>query len=228
MSHAFFRYGDPRREAVGVRLAQYAATLLREQLGPVPALTWIPPGPGFDYVDSPYLFGTRRGYGPLHIVWDTNLLIDYFRYGKAFWEFGQVPARADDELGAFQILTALWVVRDIRFHVLPRVMLDAKTQLSPERRAQRVNAIERFAAALQLVGTDPRSRITLDGLLVLPESERIRALRRIPHLLDRNLIADTIGLGAHVFLTNERKLLANVATDDQLDPRATRCKVRNG
>jgi hypothetical protein len=43
---------------------------------------------------------------------------------------------------------------------------------------------------------------------VLPESERIRALDRIPHLLDRNLIADTIALGAHVFLTNESKLLA--------------------
>ena len=133
--NAFFRYGDPRREAVGVRLLQYAAALLREQLGPVPALTWIPPGPGFDYADSPYLFGTRRGYGPLHIVWDTNFLIDYFRYSKAVWEFGEVPARADDELEAFQILTALWVVRDIRFHVLPRVMVDAKNkQLSPERR----------------------------------------------------------------------------------------------
>jgi hypothetical protein len=208
VSNAFFRYGDPRREAVSVRLLQYAAALLREQLGPVPALTWIPPGPGFDYADSPYLFGTRRGYGPLHIVWDTNLLIDYFQYGKAVWEFGEVPARANDELEAFQILTALWVVRDIRFHVLPRVIFDAKKQLSPERRAQRVNAIERFAAALQLVGTDPRARITRDGLLVLPESERIRALDRIPHLLDRNLIADTIALGAHVFLTNESKLLA--------------------
>jgi hypothetical protein len=153
---------------VGVRLLQYAAALLREQLGPVPALTWIPPGPGFDYADSPYLFGTRRGYGPLHIVWDTNLLIDYFQYGNALWEFGEVPARANDELEAFQILTPLWVVRDIRFHVLPRVIVDATKQLSPERRAQRVNAIERFAAALQLVGTDPRSPITRDGLLVLP------------------------------------------------------------
>ena len=169
-----------------------------------------PPGPQFIYEAAPSLFGRRRGYGPLHIVWDTNLLIDYFEHGRAVWQFATLPDSAHGryELEALQLILALWVIRDLRFQVVPRFVVDAKKQLSAERRVARINALHRFTAALQLVGGNPSEVPSPEGLLVLPEAERIRALNRIPHTLDRNLITDALALGAHVFMTNEKRLVA--------------------
>ena len=47
----------------------------------------VPPvGPHFVYDHAPGLFLARRGEGPLEVVWDTNVLVDYLQYGAAMWE----------------------------------------------------------------------------------------------------------------------------------------------
>jgi hypothetical protein len=81
VSVAFFPYGDPELEAYGVRLLATVSRLLREQMEP-PELPFVPVGPGFAYEGCPDLFAGRRGYGPLDVVLDTNLLIDYFQHGR--------------------------------------------------------------------------------------------------------------------------------------------------
>jgi hypothetical protein len=156
MSVAFFPYGDPELEAYGVRLLNTVSRLLREQMEP-PELAFVPVGPGFDYEACPDLFAGRRGYGPLDVVLDTNLLIDYFQHGRALWEGESLVGELGEygeELEALQLVVAIWVIRELRFHVLPRVLVDAKRKLSQERFAERANALENFAAALRLVGSE--------------------------------------------------------------------------
>jgi hypothetical protein len=138
---AFFRYGNPQLEAFGVRLLNQVAAMFRSDLDP-PDLVVAPIGPDFHYDSYAPLFLSRRGRGPLQIVWDTNLLIDYFEHGQALWEVGlpeELPDYAD-ELEALQFIIAMWVIRDIRFHILPRVLIDAKRPVggvAPGREGQR-------------------------------------------------------------------------------------------
>jgi hypothetical protein len=206
MSVVFFPYGDPELEEYGVRLLNRVSKQLREALEP-PELTFMPVGPGFDYAGCPDLFAGRRGYGPLEIVWDTNLLIDYFQHGRALWRGESLVGELGEygeELEALQLIVAIWVIRELRFRVLPRVLVDAKRRLSQERRAERVNALESFAAALRLVGS-PADEEPMS--CVARSLEGNDGFRRVP-AEDRPLIADAVGLDAHVFLTRDRGVLA--------------------
>ncbi len=212
MSIAFFQYGEPELEAYGIRLLNWVSALLRAADLDAPSLPFVPVGPDFDYEACPQLFRGRRGCGPLHVVWDTNLLIDYFEHGRALWEDESLPdgmGDYGDELEALQLIFAVWVIRDLRFHIVPRALVDAKRKLGKRRLGERIKALEKFAAALRLVEsgepeTDAPSR---DGLLVLPKSELNRALAQVP-FEDRALVRDAVELGAHVFLTRDRGVLA--------------------
>lgn len=109
-----------------------------------------PEGPHFAYEGARQLFLGRRGCGPLFVVWDTNLLIDYFKYGSLFWKGESLPDFVSGdhgtELEGLQLLLGLWVFRDIRFVILADTIDDAKKQLSVERRQNRLNAFDRFTA----------------------------------------------------------------------------------
>ncbi|WP_405147670.1 hypothetical protein OG589_08455 [Sphaerisporangium sp. NBC_01403] len=173
----------------------------------------IPEGPHFVYETTPRLFHTRSGRGPLFIAWDTNILIDYFKYGQALWEGGSLPDFADGdyagELEGLQMLIALWVLRDIRFVVLPASIKDAKKRLSSERQADRIRAFEEFTSALSLVsgepsGTDPPSR---EGLLILPDSLLEDAVANLPQGFDRTLVRSAARMGIHVFMTMDKGIL---------------------
>jgi hypothetical protein len=211
VSVAFFPYGDPELEAYGVRLLNRVSRQLREALKP-PELAFAPVGPGFDYGGCPDLFGGRRGYGPLDVVWDTNLLIDYFQRGRALWEGESLVGELGEygeELEALQLIVAVWVIRDVRFRILPRVLVDAKRKLGRERLTERANALENFAAALRLVGAfeaddEPASSTarSLKG-----NAGFLRVLGQVP-IEDRPLVADAVAVGAHVFLTRDRGVLA--------------------
>jgi hypothetical protein len=153
--------------------------------------------------------------GPLFIVWDTNLLVDYFEFGRALWEGHDLPDKLDDEyvgeLEGLQFLIALWVLRDIRFVVFPASVTDATKKLSLERRASRLTAFHGFASALRLVsadspGIDLPSR---DGLLILPEPMLQRAVAKIPPGFDRALVNSAARLGLHVFLTRDKGILSH-------------------
>jgi hypothetical protein len=212
-----------RHEPAGINLVNVASARLRQALGMQSTNsqnfpgTYIPIGPEFDYTAAPSLFLGRRGYGPLHITWDTNLLLDYFQFGSDLWAGFSIPGSHDPdyegELEGLQLLIALWVLRDIRFHVLARSISDAKAALSPERRNERAQAFREFVRALQLVGgTFDEDAPSRDGLLVLPESELNRVKSSLPRGADRELVADAVKAGSHVFLTRDRGILRRRAT----------------
>jgi hypothetical protein len=172
----------------------------------------IPEGPHFVYEGSSNLFHTRRGRGPLFIAWDTNILIDYFRYGRALWEGGKLPSLPEEyyaELEGIQLLIALWVMRDIRFIILPGTIKDAKKRLPVERRTQRVQAFREFTSALSLVSSgfariDSPSR---EGLFVLPDSLLEDAATNLPQGFDRILVTSAARMGMHVFMTMDKGIL---------------------
>jgi hypothetical protein len=210
VSVELFPYDDPELEAYGVRLLNWASKQLREVLEP-PELTFMPIGPGFDYADCPDLFAGRRGYGPLEVVWDTNLLIDYFQHGRALWRGESLVGELGEygqELEALQLIVAVWVIRELRFRVLPRVLVDAKRRLTRERRAERVNALEKFAAALRLVRSPADEEPTSCIARSLEGNDGFRrVLAQVP-VEDRPLVADAVGFDAHVFLTRDRGVIA--------------------
>ena len=181
----------------------------RYRTGPVPA------GPDFAYESAPGLFHGRVGRGPLFIAWDTNLLLDYFQFGRKLWEGGHLPDGLDEEHGSelegLQLLVALWVLRDIRFMILPGTVTDAKKKLSQSRRASRVNAFHEFVSALRLVssGSPEVDLPSRDGLLVLPESMLERAVAQVPAGFDRALVSTAARLGLHVFMTRDKGILRN-------------------
>lgn len=170
----------------------------------------IPEGPYFVYDRGPQLFLGRCGRGPLHVAWDTNLLIDYFEHGRALWEGDCLPelaaAEVGEELEALQLIISLWVFRDIRFHILRRVLRDAKGELAAERVEDRRRAFEEFEAALSL-GEPDEEAPSRDGLLILRDAEVQRALERLPAGTDRELVHDAIQVGVHVFLTRDKGVL---------------------
>ncbi|GAA1828400.1 hypothetical protein [Actinomadura chokoriensis] len=172
----------------------------------------IPEGPHFVYESSTNLFNARRGRGPLFIAWDTNILIDYFEYGRALWEGSELPSLPEEyyaELEGIQLLIALWVMRDIRFIILPGTIKDAKKRLPAERRAQRVRAFREFTSALILVSSGP-SRIdspSREGLLVLPDSLLEDAATNVPQGFDRILVTSAARMGIHVFMTMDKGIL---------------------
>ena len=159
----------------------------------------------FDYAAAPELFGGRSGAGALEIVWDTNVLIDYFTYGHQLWEDGEAGLREPklaEELAGLQWLIELWLRRDLRFRILPRTVTDARKRLSSDRRQQRERALDELASALSLDGwEEPHAR---------PEASRLAstALARVPAGGDRELVADALSLGAHVYLTRDRRVLS--------------------
>jgi hypothetical protein len=210
MTIAYFQHGDPALEASGVRLLNRVSALIREAFPEPPALASRPVGPHFEYRTCPGLFGGRRGGGPLDVVWDTNLLIDYFQHGRALWDVEPLPGGLGDygdELEALQLIITVWMIRDIRFHVLPRVLVDAKHRLSGERLAERRNALGRFAAALRLVALEDDEPVQ-DRAGLLPPNVGLRQILAGVPTTDRALVADAIALGAHVFMTRDRGVLA--------------------
>ncbi|KAA2261685.1 hypothetical protein F0L68_15660 [Solihabitans fulvus] len=187
--------------------------------GPNSALTgaslYIPAGPHFVYSDAPDLFLERRGRGPLFVAWDTNLLLDYFQFGSSLWR-GDLSTDSIDEkycaeLEGLQLLLTLWVMRDIRFVILPQTISDAKKKLSAERKGNRITAFEEFVSALRLVGSGvPEDDApTNDGLLSLPEKELQRVLMGVPAGYDRLLVEAAVRCGVYVFLNRDAKVLRN-------------------
>lgn len=168
-----------------------------------------PEGPYFVYGESRHLFLGRRGRGPLHVAWDTNLLIDYFEHGERLWANDSLPARVageyGEELEALQLIISLWVVRDIRFHILESSIDDGPIALAATRRTRRRHAWEEFCAAISLVADDEdRPHDTL----LLPASALEAALEHVPEGYDRELIRGAVASRHHVFLTRDKGILA--------------------
>ena len=169
----------------------------------------------FVYERMPRVFLGRKGEGALEIVWDTNILIDYLDHGASLWAGHDLPADAQEpeQVAALGQLIDLWMLRDIRIRILDETIDDAKRRLTQERREARVIALTEMTAALALDDCDTAppegsQRRVLSGAAAA-EREYLRGvLSTVPVGMDRELVASSIQLGAHVFLTRDRGVLA--------------------
>lgn len=204
-------------ERWGIDLVNKMAGTLRASLGGEKVAEILAPwegkppphGPDFHYDSSPDLFLGRRGYGPLRVAWDTNLLVDYFKYGRELWSAGSPPDEIDDdyaaELEGLQLIVSLWVLRDIRFSIIPATLTDGSGKRDPAEGPAWRHAFDEFRNAIQLVDDDESEP---DGrLLILPDSEYARLTSTVPKGYDRRLVEHAARTGQHVFLTRDKRVV---------------------
>lgn len=199
-------------QSQGVWLANDTIGRIRVSGLRLPRSVSPPEGPHFQYSDGPSLFLGRSGRGPLQVAWDTNLLVDYFEYGMRLWEGESLPevmpTEQGEELEGLQMLVSLWVLRDIRFHILPGVIDDSKRKpLSPERRQRRLHAWEEFCAALSLVEDDEDGYGPPVPPVDVSDRQLEDALLQVPAGNDRALVKDALASGMHVFMTCDKGIL---------------------
>lgn len=175
-------------------------------------------GGGFQYEDRPKFFLGRNGYGPLRLAWDTNILIDYAKYGQLVWaddepDFPVKEERYQNELIALREIMNLWMLRDIRIRMPFRQIYDAKLRLDnkPEelwqkeieqfRRTQEVRLwqLEQFHAALSCISLDAQIDSNVRPFANLPDGSTNDDW-------DKSLLEEAVANGCHVFLTGDRKL----------------------
>lgn len=175
-------------------------------------------GGGFQYEDCPRVFSGRNGYGPLRLAWDTNILIDYAKYGHLVWADGEpdFPVEGEhyqEELNALREIMNLWLLRDIRIRMPFRQIDDAKLRLDnkPEElwekeiekfsntQATRLWQLEQFHSALSCINLDAEIDGNVDPFATLPDESTNDEW-------DESLLEEAIATGCHVFLTGDRKL----------------------
>ncbi|MFF5041752.1 hypothetical protein [Streptomyces nigra] len=188
----------------------------------------------FDYATAPRIFLQRTGSGPLHMAWDTNILVDYLQYGKAIWGDGDLeiedPEYASQVEAVGRIMDPLFCFWDIRIHLSNEILNDAKRELSIERRSGRERALERFARALMFAdwseesdeGDDLENECSQEPLfeeeaLTQPVSPIRQSLSAaLPDGHDRILVTEAVERGMHVFLTRDQGVLRTAALADRL------------
>ncbi|TDB87048.1 hypothetical protein [Actinomadura sp. 7K534] len=163
----------------------------------------IDDGGCFHYESLPDLFAGRIGFGPLRVFWDTNILIDFAKYGSLMWGDEEFPVVVDDpqhqdELLALYQLVQLWMMRDIRFKVSPRQLKDARRGLSADEWQRREYQILQINGALQCLNLDAD----------IDESVHYESLPLGSgnDAWDESLVGEAIDKGCHVFLTQDKRL----------------------
>jgi hypothetical protein len=202
-------YAYSPHEELGVQFVQRLVDRLRASDLAYPRSPVPPEGPHFVYEANSALFFGRTGRGPLRIAWDTNLLLDYFECGRVLWEGESVPDTLSPEhaeqLEALQIVMGVWVLRDVRFHILPGVVSDSRRKrLSPERRAQRLRAWREFSRALTLLTDGTRDE---EIVAPMPVSAAREVLASVPPGNDRQLVEAAVNRGLHVFMTCDKRVI---------------------
>lgn len=175
-------------------------------------------GGGFQYEDCCEVFLGRNGYGPLRLAWDTNILIDYAKYGHLIWaddEFNP-PVSGEgyrEQLLALSEIMHLWMLRDIRIRMPLRQVSDAKLRLHNKPKKLRRQAIEQFRkemkvrlwqleqfhSALACISLDAEIDANVEPFETLSDECSNDDW-------DRSLFEEAIATGCHVFLTGDRKL----------------------
>jgi hypothetical protein len=163
-------------------------------------------GPYFVYDAAPGLFLGRSGLGPLKVVWDTNILLDYLQHGHEIWDDENFDVDDDDyraELDALAFLVNLWTRRDIQIDVLEQSIVDARRHLSEKREADRAKAVREVANALALERMYADDDDSDAPRAVLSDAHE-NLLRRIPAGNDRGLVRESMARCSHVFVTRDR------------------------
>jgi hypothetical protein len=164
-------------------------------------------GLGFCHASLPRLL--PLGYhGPLVVALDSNALIDLQQYGSLLLN-GDLPEVEDTyaaDLAGLADLLNLWLLRDIRFVVTPRSLTDAK-QVTPRFLDRRLPAVEAIATSLAFQFGDWTVSAPSHTDAPAPVGEETG----LPDGADRELVLEAQAVGAHVFLTRDRRVLDRVA-----------------
>lgn len=144
-------------------------------------------------------------HGPLVMSLDSNILIDLREYGAVLLDGDHVP---DHDQGYLRDLTGLgeilnvWLGRDIRFVVTPRSLTDARKCTERFRNSQ-APAVDALAEALvfQTEGWNESAP------WVAPPSPLVGDETGLPAGADRDLVLEAQAMGAHVFLTRDKRVL---------------------
>ena len=160
-------------------------------------------GGGFYYENCPAVFLGRSGYGPLRMAWDTNILIDYAEYGDLMWpeedsDFDPPidEPRYREELIAFDTLTQLWMMRDIRIRVFPRQIFDAQREMDAAQWELREVQLHHILASLTCTQLDKEVFEQVGPFEPLDEGSTSAEW-------DASLVHEAIENGCHVFLTRD-------------------------
>jgi hypothetical protein len=162
-------------------------------------------GGGFFYEVCPEVFLGRRGYGPLRVAWDTNILIDYAQFGDLMWgeddEFDPPVSepRYLEELQALYTLVNLCAVRDVRIRAPQRQIHDAKRSLGSEQWEIRARQLHHLLAALACIQLDKDIYENVQPFDPLPSGSANSDW-------DNSLVEEAIATGCHVFLTRDDNL----------------------
>jgi len=168
-------------------------------------------GLGFCGVALPALL--PHGYhGPLIIALDSSILIDLQQHGSEIFdrEVTVDEPKYAAELDSLGQLVDLWLLRDIRLIVTPRSYTDAKrvTESFSSRRGPTIRALAQ-SLAFQL--GDWREDAPSEWLDLSSHID----VQGLPDSADRDLVTEAVAVGAHIFLTRDAKLIANVRVPDQ-------------
>ncbi len=164
-------------------------------------------GMGFCHEALPVLLPWSY-HGPLVVALDSNALIDLQQHGNLLLN-GEVPEVDEayaEELTALADVLNLWLLRDIRFVVTPTSLTDAKkvTERFLDKRLPAVAAIA-DSLAFQFGDWDEPAPSYRRGLRA-PGQET-----GMPDGADRDLVLEAQAIGAHVFLTRDRRVLEKTA-----------------
>lgn len=169
-------------------------------------------GLGFCAPELPSLL-PQNYHGPLIIALDSSILIDLQQHGNEILdgETTITEPKYADELEHLGQLLDLWLLRDIRFIVTPRSYSDAKrlTERFTARRRPTIRALA-DSLAYQL------GEWTIDAPSEWANLEPHDAVRGLPHNADRALVGEALSIGAHVFLSRDDKLIADVRTSEHM------------
>ena len=199
-----------RLEALGIKLVEImiARTGLLGTVAPGRRAQVI--GPDFAYDTSPALFAGRTGRGPLRIALDTNLLIDYFEYGRTMWSGESLaelhPGEYGEHLEALQLILAVCVLRDVELIMLKESLHDTRGERVASHRDQRNrNGWAEFYRALTHSPyhheDDSAARSKLPSWMI------DRVIETVPKGGDQRLVRAALQDGAHVYLTRDKGVL---------------------
>ncbi|PVW04774.1 hypothetical protein DEA06_08345 [Microbacterium sp. Gd 4-13] len=169
-------------------------------------------GPGFCYLSDADLFRGAGSLedGPFLIALDSNIILDLEQHGTAILEREEadgINAEHQQELAALGAILDLWMVRDIRFVVVPRTRVDYRKAPSPSRMVERERMFEHIEAALTFqTGDWGREDERFGGARAMPPV----AARLIDSVspLDGRMLTSAWNAGVDVFLTRDARLLA--------------------
>jgi hypothetical protein len=166
----------------------------------------------FSYAAAPSVFLGRKGFGPLRIAWDTNVLIDWRDFGSTLLTDDEaLPAGLDpvyeEELVALGgLMNTMYTTRDVRVYPLQRQLRDLgrsrRGRSYCRRLEERARQLDEVASALWcvgLVGEFRRGRGESSASWWQAD-----CMKPSP---DRLLVEEAIKSGCHVFLTRDKKVL---------------------